>query len=164
MPRTARPSLRVPTACAGIGLVEVAAVMTVLVIGVMGFVSALISGQVLAVKTREVDRANAAAIRALESFRAACSTDFTAAVTAVATVPQQSVPGLGSQAIMTRTLIQNETLVAPPIDLNGDGDKLDTAVALGDLVVAVVVFELEWRSAAGATRIDYTTIRPRGSR
>ncbi|MEM7201907.1 MAG: hypothetical protein AAF628_16695 [Planctomycetota bacterium] len=149
----------------GFSLVEASVVISVMVIGVLGLLSAMVSAQMLSRTTREMDEASMALVEAVEVFRSDCSDDFDGAVDAVISGGALFPPGPGRNTRLWRTVVSDETAISPPIDLNGDGDLLDTAVAVADADAAVVVFKITWRGARGAREVEYTVVvsRPGGT-
>ncbi len=64
----------------GFSLVEVTLGLTLLTIGLLGFVGAIVSTQILVRVTKETNIANAAIISTIEEFRDACAADFVGAI------------------------------------------------------------------------------------
>ncbi|MFQ5504902.1 MAG: prepilin-type N-terminal cleavage/methylation domain-containing protein [Planctomycetota bacterium] len=146
----------------GFTMVELAITLSLLVIGLLGFVGAILSAQLLSRTTRERALASSAAIDIVEDFRVSCMTNFTAAMTAYsAGVTPTLPPGLGADATATSTLILDETKIVPPLDLDGNGLFVD--VLTPDVVNAGVLrVVVRWRGARGLQSIEYTTIIARG--
>ena len=148
----------------GFTLVEVMIAIAVLVVGLLGFISALGSAQVLVRGTKEVNLAHVEILNAVEEFRDACTTDYTAALTLYNAGVVTNIPdsAMGRNAQMTATLVLNETLLTPQMDLNGDKDFLDVAVDPALALLAVLQVKITWDGALGSQEIRYVSMIAKG--
>jgi type II secretory pathway pseudopilin PulG len=150
----------------GFTIVEVTVSLVFLVIGVLGFVQAMVSSQILVRGTREMNLAQSAIVNAIEDFRYECGLDFDAALASYAagSVVPALPPALGASAALSLTLIVDEPRISPPTDLNGDGDFLDIGVATTDAAAGVLRANLNWTGVTGRRELEYTTIVAREAR
>lgn len=153
-----------PDDSSGFTIIEFAIASVVLVVGLMGFVAAIVTSQVMVRATHEVNAANNSAISAIEKFRRDCVDDFTATVTSyknMGTLPM--TPDLDHiGAIATVTVISDETALLPPLDLNGDGDTADTDVPAAELNAAILRLNITWKGVLGNRSIEHTAILAKG--
>jgi type II secretory pathway pseudopilin PulG len=151
----------------GFSLVEIILGLTLLTIGLLGFVGAIVSTQVLVRVTKEKNIANAAIISTMEEFREACATDFVAAVTTYqngANLSPDRLMGMGEGANMVSVVVLDENTLNPPIDLNGNGVFVDN-IPLADVATlnaAVLRVRVAWTGVRGPMEIEYTTILAKG--
>lgn len=173
-------SARRARARSGFTVVELAVSATVLVIGVLGFVAAVVAGQHLATSNREMERAFQAArarceevqsvpiAEAFARFNADPGDDpVTAGPTAGATFAVQGfVDEAGSAAVgriefptidVAGALELSESVVdarwGMPRDLDGDG-VVSNGVLAGAPVVLPLRVSVEWRGTRGVQRIE----------
>lgn len=149
----------------GFTMVEIAIAMTFLVTGLLGFVGAIVSSQVLARANREVNIANTAVVNVIEEFRDKCTLDFDGTLNAIqlGNEPLPVVPeGLGAAAVFERELILDETQISPPIDLDGIPDNDNENVTPFEATAAVLRIRLSWNGALGQQDIEYTVVLARG--
>lgn len=69
---------------------------------------------------------------------------------------------VGRDAKLDVSVLVDETTIEPPVDLNGDGDFLDTNVAAADLQAAVLRIVVTWDGVLGLRRVEYSTIIAKG--
>ena len=148
---------------AGFGLVEAIAAALVLAVGLLGFMTMVTNSHVLSRSSREVDSAQVAIMSVGEEFRVACATDFEAALTTYGggVVPVAPTE-LGTGAVITVLLLNDETKITPPIDLNGDNDNDDTSVSAAQARAGVLRVHIAWTGALGEMHLEYTTVVARG--
>ncbi len=149
----------------GFTLVEVTIAIAVLVVGLLGFISALSSAQVLVRGTKEVNLAHIEILNAVEDFRDACATDYIAALTVYKAGVVADIDGssaMGKKVKVTSTLVLNETLLTPPMDINGDLDFLDVAVDPAAALLAVLHVKITWSGVLGAQEIHYVSLIAKG--
>lgn len=138
--------------------------ITVLVVGLLAFVATVTNTYVLARSSRQVQTANMAIVNVFEDFRAACSVDFTAALTTYSSGVALTAPAsLGNAATLTATLILDESSVTPNIDLNDDGDVVDIGVTPADAKAGVLQVKIAWKGALGPMSLEYTSVVARGN-
>ena len=148
----------------GFTLVEVMIALAILVVGILGFISALGSAQVLVRGTKEVNLAHIEILNAVEDFRDACATDYVAALNAFKAGAVTDIPSsaMGQNVQMTATLVLDETLLTPPMDINGDLDFLDVAVDPAAVLLAVLHVKITWDGALGSQEIHYVSLIAKG--
>ncbi|MEE9125557.1 MAG: prepilin-type N-terminal cleavage/methylation domain-containing protein [Planctomycetota bacterium] len=148
----------------GFTLVEVTIAVAVLVVGLLGFISALSSAQVLVRGTKEVNLAHIEILNAVEDFRDTCATDYIAALTVYkpGVVANIASSAMGKNVQVTSTLVLNETLLTPPMDINGDLDFLDVAVDPAAALLAVLHVKITWSGVLGAQEIHYVSLIAKG--
>ncbi len=151
----------------GFSLVEVTLGLTILVIGLLGFVGAIVSTQIMVRMTKEKNIANAAIISTIEEFREACATDFVAAVTAYESGTNMNagrLTGIGEGATMTSIIVMDENTLNPPLDLNDNDVFVDNIpmADVGTLNAAVLRIHVSWTGVRGPMEVEYTTILAKG--
>ncbi len=151
----------------GFSLVEVTLGLLILAVGLLGFVGAIASTQILVRVTKEKNIANGAIISTIEEFREACSTDFVAAITAYESGTNLNpglLTGIGDGAVMTSTIVMDENLLNPPLDLNDNAVFVDVIPmgAVATLNAAVLRIQVSWIGARGPMDLEYTTIVAKG--
>jgi Tfp pilus assembly protein PilV len=147
----------------GFGMVDLMACISVMVVGLLGFVTTVTNTYVLSRSSREVDAANTLIVNVVENFRAACAQDFTAALTLYSGGVTLPVPtDVGSAPAISATLILDEPSISPPIDLNGDGDTVDMAVAPADARAGFLRVDIAWNGVLGPMSLEYTSVVARG--
>ncbi len=162
---TARSIPRVPT-CVRTRLV-LSLGLTLLTIGLLGFVGAIVSTQVLVRVTKEKNIASAAIISTMEEFREACAADFVAAVTTYqngVNLSPDRLTGIGEAANMDSVVVFDENILNPPFDLNGNGVFVDNipVADVATLNAAVLRVRVSWTGVRGPMEIEYTTILAKG--
>jgi Tfp pilus assembly protein PilV len=70
---------------------------------------------------------------------------------------------IGKDAKVKMNLLVDETTLNPPVDMNGDGDFLDTNVQPRDMKASVLCIVVSWRGGAGMRKVETTTVVARGS-
>lgn len=70
--------------------------------------------------------------------------------------------GLGDDAELKAAIVTDETRLDPPVDLNGDGDFLDTNVLAQDFKSAVLRLRVSWSGVGGENQMEYTMVFARG--
>ena len=151
----------------GFSLVEVTLGLTVLVIGLLGFIGAIVSTQMMVRMTKEKNIANTAIISMIEEFREACATDFVAAVTTFESgtnLNADRLTGIGEGATMTSTIVMDESTLNPPLDLNDNLVYIDDIqmADVGTLNAAVLRIHVTWTGVRGPMEMEYTTIVAKG--
>ena len=100
-------------------------------------------------------------------FRRDCVADFDATLStykvmgALPTDATLDRIGRGG-AKLTVTLISDETALTPKLDLNGDGDFLDTDVPTADLRAGILRIRIAWNGVLGERSFEHTAILARG--
>ena len=148
----------------GFTLVEVTLALTLLMIGLLGFIGAIVSTQVMVRVTAERNIANTAIISTIEEFREACAEDFVAAVTAYQNATNlypERLLGLGEGAVMSSVVILDENLLTPPIDLDSNGVFVDILTP-EEVNAAVLRVRVAWNGPRGPSDIEHTNIVARG--
>ena len=149
---------------AGFTLVEITLCLTLLMIGILGFIGAIVSTQVMVRVTKERNIANLAIISTIEEFREACGEDFVAAVTAyqnASNLNPDRLLGIGDAANMTSMVVLDENDLIPPLDLDSNGVYLDV-VAPEDTNAAVLRVRVSWNGVRGPMDIELMTIVAKG--
>jgi hypothetical protein len=149
---------------AGFTLVEVTLGLTLLMIGLLGFIGAMSSTQVMVRVTKERNIANLAIISTIEEFREECAIDFVAAVIAYQNANNLNpdrLLGIGSSANMSSVVVLDENQLTPPLDLDGNGVYVDTLTP-AEVNAAVLRVRVTWNGSRGQSEIEYTTIVAKG--
>ena len=165
----------------GFSLVEVTLGLTLLMIGLLGFVGAIVSTQIMVRVTKETNIANAAIISTIEEFRDACATDFVGAINSYLDEDTEDVggvltpdrlAGLGEGPIMSSVIVLDENQLTPAFDLDGDGVigavLIEDGTASSGIVTpananaAVLRIRVSWTGVRGPMEVEYTTIVAKG--
>ena len=162
----------------GFSLVEVTLGLTLLMIGLLGFVGAIVSTQIMVRVTKETNIANAAIISTIEEFRDACATDFVGAINSYLAEDTYNVggvltpdrlAGLGENPMMSSVVVLDENQLTPAFDLDGNGTigavplQGDTGiVAPANANAAVLRIRVSWTGVRGPMEVEYTTIVAKG--
>ena len=174
-----------PSATRGLSLVEIAVTLSVLITVLTGFSQALVSSMVASQAARETTIATEAARSVMESLSAedfrlvfqannSVEGDDPAGVTnrlaafAVEGLPPRpdDADGLCGEILFPEELsfgssqLREDTVdsvLTMPRDLNGDG-VIDGADHSGDYQILPVVVRVDWRGAAGNSRVQFRTI------
>ena len=145
-------------------IVEIAVAMSLLVVGIVGFLGAVVSSHVLARTAREMNIASTAITSVIEEFKKSCAVDFDAALVTYAgqTLDPARLGGTGSERSLTTAIVLDETALDPPLDLNGDGDFLDAGLLPAQVKAAMLRVRASWHGVAGQRDLEFTTIVARG--
>lgn len=148
----------------GFMIVEIAVAMSLLVVGIVGFLGAVVSSHVLSRTAREMNIASTALTSVIEEFKKSCAVDFDAALTTYSnqTLDPARLVGTGTERSLTTFVELDETALDPPLDLNGDGDFLDTGLAPSQVKAAMLRVRATWHGVAGQRELEFTTIVARG--
>ena len=169
----------------GFSLVEVTLGLTLLMIGLLGFVGAIVSTQIMVRVTKETNIANAAIISTIEEFRDACATDFVGAINSYVEVDTgdgngvlslDRLAGIGEEAMMTSVIVLDESELTPGFDLDGDGVvgsylvedegevvQSGSGIATAETANAAVLrIRVSWTGVRGPMEVEYTTIVAKG--
>jgi type II secretory pathway pseudopilin PulG len=181
-----RRSLRQPRASTrGLSLVEIAVTLSVLITVLTGFSQALVSSMVASRAARETAVATEAARSVMESLQA---TDFASVFQANNSVAgddpggvtlrlagfeveglpprPEDADGMCGEILFPEQVVWGSSqlredivnsVLNMPRDLNGDG-VLDGADHSGDYQILPVVVRVDWRGAAGNSRVQFRTI------
>lgn len=148
----------------GFTLVEVTLGLTLLMIGLLGFIGAIVSTQIMVRVTRERNIANLAIVSTIEEFREECAIDFVAAVTAYQNASNLSpdrLLGIGNSANMTSVVVLDENQLNPPLDLDGNGVYVDVLTP-AEVNAAILRVRVTWSGSRGQSEVEYTTIVAKG--
>lgn len=173
-------SSRRASARSGFTVVELAVSATVLVVGVLGFLAAVVAGQQLATSTREMERAFQAARARCEEIQSApideafarfnADPDDDPATAGPAGGATFAIQGFATEAgteavgrVVFPTIDDAGTPVlceavddvrwGMPRDLDGDGEISNGALTTAPIVLPVRV-SVEWRGARGVQRVE----------
>ena len=147
----------------GFTIVEIAMGVVLLAVGALGFISAIIGSQLSIRANQELSIVNAAFVTAVENFRESCRSSFDSTVTSYAAgvnVTGTLMRGLNTPSL-TATVTLSEPGQVPLIDLNGDGDTLDSGLTASQVNAAVVQFTATWRGVLGRRSVVHKTILAR---
>jgi len=138
----------------GASLLELMLAVLLLVTGLLGFASSMVSGQAMRRTTGEMADANKEVANLIEQFRFECDQGFDAAVAKYmgATFEGNRLPGNGPTggAVIKTNIILDENKLDPRMDIDGNGNENDSSVAAASLQMAVLSVRITWNVVGGS--------------
>ena len=146
----------------GFTLLEMAFVTVVLIVGAMSFAVTVIATTTLSQQAQSRSTANTEMVSAIENFRQSATKDFEDIVKEMSRGVVTSKLGEKNGITIERHVVLDETKLTPRMDLNGDGDALDTDLAPEELLTAYLVMVVKWSDATGEHKKVWPTMLARG--
>ena len=131
----------------GFALLELFLGASILVVGSLALLTSLFTSAQSGRDARFRTLARNESLTLTEGFRGLCNTGFAAAVQAYAgrEVPCQSIANGKSSATVRTEIALDETVLTPPMDLNGDGDALDATLTANELAIVCLTTRVSWQ-------------------